>query len=114
MNDSGESRKEARARKPRILMAKSCTKIGTWNVRTLYSTGKLAQVTNELKRHKLDILGISEMRWTGSGKIESEGNSVYYSGGLKHERGVGIILNPEMSRAVISLSACNQYTQNLR
>jgi len=68
MKDSGESRKEARALKSQLLTAKSPTKIGTWNVRTLYSTGKLAQVLNEMKHYKLDILGISEMRWTDSGE----------------------------------------------
>ena len=54
------------------------------------------------------------MRWTGSGKIESEGNSIYYSGGLKHERGVGIILNPEMSRAVISWEPINDRIITIR
>src|SRR5258706_200987 len=47
------------------------------------------------------------MRWTGSGMITSEGNSVYYSEGSKHERGVGLILNPEVSRAVISWEPIN-------
>jgi hypothetical protein len=39
---SGESQKEARIRKPPILTAKAHTRTGTLNVRTLYSTGKLA------------------------------------------------------------------------
>ena len=102
MKDSGESRKEARARMSQLLTAKSNTKIGTWNVRTLYSTGKLAQVINEMNRYQLDILGVSEMRWIDSGKTESDGMTLYYSGGTKHERGVGIILNKAMSGAVIA------------
>jgi len=55
-----------------------------------------------MKRYKMDILGISEMRWTGSGKMESEGIYIYYSGCTKHERGVGIMLTKEMSRAVLT------------
>ena len=100
--DSGESRKEARALKSQLLTAKSRTKIGSWNVRTLYSTGKLAQVINEMKHYQLDILGISEMRWTDSGRIESDGMAIYYSGGTKHEKGVGIILTKEMAKSVIA------------
>ena len=107
MKDSGESRKEARAWKSQLLTAKSHTKIGTWNVRTLYSTGKLAQVLKEMRGYQLDILGISEMRWTGSGKIESDGMTVYYSGGTRHERGVGIILNKPMAGAVMAWEPIN-------
>jgi hypothetical protein len=49
MNGSSETRKEARGRKAQLLTTKSTTTIGTWNVRTLYSAGKLAQVINEIK-----------------------------------------------------------------
>ena len=107
VKDSGESRKEARVRMSQLLTAKSNTQIGTWNVRTLYSTGKLAQVINEMKRYQLDILGVSEMRWTESGKTDLDGMTVYYSGGTKHERGVGIILNKAMSGAVIAWEPVN-------
>lgn len=39
-----------------------CSMIGTWNVRTLLKTGKLENLKIEMKRLKIDILGISEMR----------------------------------------------------
>jgi hypothetical protein len=45
------------------------TKIGSWNVGTLFQKGKLVQLNREMDRHKLDILGISEVRWTGSGQV---------------------------------------------
>jgi len=38
-------------------------RIGTWNVRTLLQIGKLENLKVEIKRLKIDILGISEMRW---------------------------------------------------
>ena len=41
--------------------AKTTTLIGFWNVRTMYELGRMAQVIAEMKRYKLDILGIS--RW---------------------------------------------------
>ena len=68
MNGSGQSRKEATDRMEEVLHAKHKTRIGFWNVRTMYETGKLAQVTHEMKRYNLHILGISECRWTGSGR----------------------------------------------
>jgi hypothetical protein len=51
----------------------------------------LEQIIKELKRYKLGILGVSEMKWTGSGKIVSDGITVLYSGGDRHERGVGYL-----------------------
>ena len=45
MNDSGGSREEATDRKMEVLSAKTKTRIGSWNVRTMYETEKLAQVT---------------------------------------------------------------------
>lgn len=36
--------------------------MGTWNMQTPYEPGKTAQVTKEMDRYKLDILGLSEMR----------------------------------------------------
>ena len=47
-------------------------RIGTWNVRSLYATGKLDNAIKEAKDINIDILGLSEIRWTGSGKIQKE------------------------------------------
>lgn len=44
-------------------------KIGTWNVRTMYEATKSAQVAHEMNRNHLDILKLSEVRWTGNGKL---------------------------------------------
>ena len=67
MNGSSESRKEATDRKMEVLSAKTKTRIGFLNVRTMYQTGKLAQVTAEIRRYKLHILGVNESG-TGSGR----------------------------------------------
>ena len=39
------------------------TRIGFWNVRTLKEYGKLKQVEKEMINYKLDIVGLSEIRW---------------------------------------------------
>ena len=42
--------------------------IGTWNVRSI-NQGKLEVVTQEMARVNVDILGISELKWTGMVKL---------------------------------------------
>ena len=46
----------------KLLSPKACVKIGQWNVRTLFETGKCAQVVKEMQRYGICILGVSEMR----------------------------------------------------
>ena len=51
--------------------------IGTWNVRSM-NQGKLEVVKQEIKRVNVDILGISEPRWTGMGEFNSDDHYIYY------------------------------------
>ena len=45
--------------------------IGMWNVRSM-SQGELHVVKKEMASLNIDILGISELKWTGSGKFNSD------------------------------------------
>ena len=45
--------------------------IGTWNVRSM-NQGKLEVVKQEMARVNINILGISELKWKGMGKFNSE------------------------------------------
>ncbi|GFN86398.1 craniofacial development protein 2-like protein [Plakobranchus ocellatus] len=45
------------------------SKIATWNVRTLHQKLKLENVTKEMDRGKLNILGLAEVRWTGTDRV---------------------------------------------
>ena len=45
--------------------------IGTWNVRSM-NQGKLEVVKQEMTRVNIDILAISELRWTGMGEFNSD------------------------------------------
>lgn len=63
----------------------------------LYSSGGIAQVLREMRTYRLQILGISEIRWTGIGRLELEGTRIFYSEGQRHERGVVILLHKEES-----------------
>jgi len=102
MKNFSESRKEAETRKTRMFSAKTTSRIGTWNVRTLNKPGSLEQVIREMSAYRLGLLGISEMRWKGQGKKISDGMTIYYSGSDKHVGGVGFILNAQTAQAVLS------------
>jgi hypothetical protein len=53
------------------------TKIGFWNVRTMWETGNLRQIEEELATYKLQMIGLSETRWNGFGEhITGKGNIV--------------------------------------
>ena len=51
-----------------IKLASSITTIGTWNVRTLSRCGKLEELSRELDRYRWDVIGLSEIRWLGTGE----------------------------------------------
>ena len=110
MTESRQSPREARLlTKSNIISAKLATKVATWNVRTLFQAGNLAQVTREFERYGLHILGIAEARWTGSGKETCEGNTFIYSGQAEHHsRGVGIIISREAEKSMIGWKPVNE------
>ena len=53
--------------------------IGTWNVRSM-NQGKLGMVKQEMTRVNVNILGISELKWTEMGELNSEDHYIYYCG----------------------------------
>ena len=53
--------------------------IGTWNVRSM-NQGKLEVIKQEEARVNMDILGISELKWTATGKFNSDDHYIYYCG----------------------------------
>jgi len=53
--------------------------IGTLKVRSM-NQSKLEVVKQEMARVNIDILGISELKWTGMGEFNSDDHYVYYCG----------------------------------
>ena len=51
--------------------------IGTWNVRFV-NQGKLEVVKQEIARVNINILGISELKWTGMGEFNSDDHYISY------------------------------------
>ena len=67
--------------------------ISTWNVSSM-NQGKLGAVKQEIARVDIDILGISELKWTGMGEFNSDDHYIYYSGQESLRRnGVAMIVN---------------------
>ena len=67
--------------------------IGTWNVRSMYQ-GKLEVVKQLMARVNIDILGISELKWTGMGEFNADDHCIYYCGQESLRRnGVAIMVN---------------------
>ena len=58
--------------------------IGTCNVRSI-NPDKLDMVKKEMVRI-IDILVISELKWMGMGKFNSDGHYIYYHGQESHRR----------------------------
>ena len=67
--------------------------IGTWSVRSM-NQGKLEVVNQEMPRMNIDILGISELKWTRMGEFNSDDHYIYYCGQKSLRRnGVARIVN---------------------
>ena len=67
--------------------------VGTWNVRSM-NQGKLDVVKQEIARVNIDILGISELKWMGMDKFNSDDHYIYYHGQeFLRRNGVALIVN---------------------
>ena len=84
-------------RKVRCCKEKYC--IGTWNVRSM-NFENLKVVKQEMTRINIDILGISELKWTGMGEFNSDDYHIYYCGQESRRRnGVAFIVNKRVGKA---------------
>ena len=67
--------------------------IGTWNVMSM-NQGEVEVVKQKMARVNIDILGISELKWTGMGEFNSDDHYIYYCGQESLRRnGVTIMVN---------------------
>ena len=81
--------------------------IGTWNVWSM-NQGKLEVVKQEMASVNVDILGISELKWTGMGGFNSDDHYIYYCGQESLRRnGVAIIVNKRAQNAVLGCNLKN-------
>ena len=70
--------------------------------------GKLEVVKQEMARVNINILGISELKWTGMGKFNSDDHYIYYCGQESLRRyGVAFIVNKRVRNAVLGCNLKN-------
>ena len=70
--------------------------------------GKLEVVKQEMARGNIDILGISELKWTGVGEFNPDDHYIYYWGQESLRRnGVAIMVNKRVQNAVLGCSLKN-------
>ena len=78
--------------------------IGTWNDRSM-NQGKLEVVKQEMARVNVDILRISELKWSVMGEFNSDDHYIYYCGQESLRRnGIAIMVNRRVQNAVLG---CN-------
>ena len=64
--------------------------------------GKLEVVKQKLATVNMDILGISELKWTGMGEFNSDDHYIYYCGQESFRRnGLAIIVNKRVQNAIL-------------
>ena len=70
--------------------------------------GKLEVVKQEMARVNVDILAISELKWTGMGEFNSDDHYIYYCGQESLRRnGVAIMVNKRVQNAVFGCTLKN-------
>ena len=76
---------------------------------------KLEVVKQEIARVNVNILGISERRWTGMGEFNSDDHYIYYCGQESLKRnGVAIIVNKGVWNAVLGCNLKNDRMISVR
>ena len=81
--------------------------IETWNVRSK-NQGKLEVVKQEMAGVNADILGVSELKWTGMGEFNSDDHYIYHCGQEYLRRnGVAFMVNKRVRNAVLGCNLKN-------
>jgi exonuclease III len=92
---------------PSLQKDRKLLRIGTWNVRTMLKRGKLRNVKVEMRRMKINILGLSEVRWRDGGDFMSDDVRVIYAGGEESQRGVAVLLDSDTAKRVTKIMRCS-------
>ena len=77
--------------------------------------GKLEVVKQEMVRVNVDILGISDLKWTGMGEFNSDDHYIHYCGQeCLRSNGVAIIVNKRVQNAVLGCNLKNDRMISVR
>ena len=76
--------------------------------------GKMEVVKQEVARVNIDILGISELKWTGMGEFNSEEHYIYYCRQESLRRNGVAIVNKRVQNAVLGCNLKNDRLVSIR
>ena len=77
--------------------------------------GKLEVVKQEMARVNIDILGISELKWTGMGEFNLDDHYIYYCGqGSLKRHGIALIVNKRVQNAILGCNLKNDRMISVR
>ena len=77
--------------------------------------GKLEVVKQEMAKVNINILGISDLKWTGMGEFNSDDHYIYYCGQESLRRnGVAITVNTRVQNAVLGCNLKNDRMISVR
>ncbi|CAH8515410.1 unnamed protein product [Schistosoma haematobium] len=114
MTPHDESRIPSEVTRPvPLLTTRATIYLGTWNVRTMWDTGRAFQIAAEMRRYNLEVLGISETHWTQVGQQRlTTGELLLYSGheeeNAPHTQGVALMLSKQAQNALIGWESHGQ------
>ena len=84
-------------------------------IKVNWNQGKLEVVKQEMARENIDILGISELKWTGMGEFNTDDHYIYYCGQESLRRnGVALIVNKRVWNAVLGCDLKNDRMISVR
>ena len=90
--------------------------MGAWNILTLSDDHRLPHLSDELRRLRVDIVGLSEARRPGSGEISSGGYTYYWSGRSDGARlgEVAIGISSRLQSSVVGVTPVDERVMVLR
>lgn len=78
----------------------------SWNVGTM--TGKSREIVEVMKRRKVNLACVQEVRWKGErARDVGEGYKIYYAGEKSGRNGVGVIVSSDLVDSVVEVKRCN-------
>lgn len=84
--------------------------IGTWTMRTLFKTGSLKSLQQQLQKYKISIAANQETKWTGNDIYDTKTHTIFKSGRDKGNRefGVAFIVNRDMKSNVLAFTPIDE------
>ena len=98
------------------LNLRRAVRVGAWNVRSLRQDGRLPLLSRELKRLRVEVVALSEVRRPGSGTISVGGYTYYWSGRSDghHLQGVAIAISSRLQPSVVEVTPVDERIMVLR